>query len=125
MKIGEFARSCGVASSTIRFYETQGILPPPPRGVNGYREYGAPAIEALRLIQQAQKLGFSLNEIRSAAPAGGLDTLNCERILELLRLKRDAIQAQLDALALQADAVEASIREFEQRRLHRPQNAAS
>jgi len=119
MKIGEFTRACGVAASTIRFYEAQGILPLPARGENGYREYSPDTVEAVSLVQQAQKLGFSLSEIRRAAPAGGLDSLNCDRILDLLRRKRDELRVQIDALASQARAVEASIGDFERRRRRR------
>ena len=115
MKIGELSRACGVASSTIRFYETQGILPQPARGANGYREYRPATVDAIGLILQAQQLGFTLSEIRRAAPTGGLDTLNCDRVLDLLHLRRNALRAKLDALTEQAAAVEASIRDFEQR----------
>src|SRR5205823_1242170 len=41
LKIGELARRAGVTAKAIRFYETRRILPPPQRGPNRYRVYGA------------------------------------------------------------------------------------
>lgn len=37
MRIGELACRAGVAASTIRFYESSGLLPAATRGTNGYR----------------------------------------------------------------------------------------
>ncbi len=39
MRIGQLARLIGIDTQTIRFYEQQGLLPPPDRQANGYRVY--------------------------------------------------------------------------------------
>jgi DNA-binding transcriptional MerR regulator len=39
MKIGELAKRTGLATSKIRFYETQELITPVQRQANGYREY--------------------------------------------------------------------------------------
>ena len=93
MKIGEVAKRSGVASSTIRFYEEQGLLPHVVRGANGYREYAESDVEQLRLVRHAQKLGFSLELIRGMfLPSGECSKL---KVLEqvLIRLR------EVDALA--------------------------
>jgi MerR family transcriptional regulator, copper efflux regulator len=72
MKIGELATSAGVAPSAIRFYEQSGLLPNAPRTAGGYRLYGDDALLRVRVIQLAQRLGFSLEAIRAVfAPTGG------------------------------------------------------
>ena len=38
MKIGELARRSGLAASTIRFYESKGLLKAVSRQSNGYRD---------------------------------------------------------------------------------------
>src|SRR5690606_29326061 len=63
MKIGELARRSGVAATTIRFYESAGLLPAPARA-SGRRVYGPEALDALRSIRALQKAGFTLEEIR-------------------------------------------------------------
>ena len=40
MRIGEAAAAAGMTTKTLRFYEAQGLLPPPVRKGNGYRSYG-------------------------------------------------------------------------------------
>ncbi|HEX5489127.1 MAG TPA: heavy metal-responsive transcriptional regulator [Rhodanobacteraceae bacterium] len=64
LTIGSVARRAGVGIDTIRYYERQGLLPPPPRRASGYRDYGEAAIERLRFIRRSKDLGFTLDEIR-------------------------------------------------------------
>jgi len=63
MKIGEVSRRSGLPASTIRFYETQGLLPPAPR-VRGQRSYGPEALDYLRLVSWARRVGFRMKEVR-------------------------------------------------------------
>jgi MerR family copper efflux transcriptional regulator len=62
--IGQLARRAGVGVETVRFYERQGLLAPPPRGTSGYRQYPQDAVARLHFIRRAKALGFSLREIR-------------------------------------------------------------
>lgn len=57
------AERAGVNVETLRYYERRGLLPEPPRGEGGHREYGADAIRFVRAVKEAQSLGFSLAEI--------------------------------------------------------------
>jgi MerR family copper efflux transcriptional regulator len=63
MRIGEFARLAGVSASKIRFYEARGLLPPPSRFVNGYRDYDAAEVRIVTFIDRARALGFTLADI--------------------------------------------------------------
>lgn len=62
--IGKLAREAGVNVETIRFYERRGLLKRPPQPDEGWREYGETAVWAVCYIRQAQKLGFTLKEIK-------------------------------------------------------------
>jgi DNA-binding transcriptional MerR regulator len=64
MRIGELSKKTGIATSRIRFYEAHALLPKATRGENGYRDYPDSAVKMLHLIDGAQRLGFSLSEIR-------------------------------------------------------------
>ena len=61
--IGKIARAVGLGAETVRFYERQGLIPPPARSPAGYRLYDADAIARLRFIGRAKTLGFTLAEI--------------------------------------------------------------
>jgi Cd(II)/Pb(II)-responsive transcriptional regulator len=79
MKIGELARATATAVETIRHYEREGLLPPPPRTEGNYRVYGRGEVERLGFIRQCRGLDMSLDEIRrllalkDAPPAEGAD----------------------------------------------------
>ena len=62
--IGQAAREAGVGVETIRYYERQGLLEPPERRASGYRQFGLEAIDRQKFIKQAQRLGFTLREVK-------------------------------------------------------------
>ena len=64
LTIGELAARVGVRTSTLRYYEDEGLLRPAAR-VSGQRRYDAGAAEALTVIRFCRTLGFSLDEIRT------------------------------------------------------------
>ncbi|HHF4694589.1 TPA: MerR family transcriptional regulator [Haemophilus influenzae] len=64
MKINELSKSTHINIETIRYYEKQGVLPPPKRLANGYRFYDEESIEQLNFIKKCRMLGFSLENIR-------------------------------------------------------------
>ena len=68
MKIGELSKMTGIAPSRIRFYEAQGLLPRPVRQENGYRAYSADTATLLNIIDNAQRTGFTLEQIRRFLP---------------------------------------------------------
>ncbi|WP_254671482.1 MerR family transcriptional regulator [Janthinobacterium sp. HH104] len=68
MKIGELAKRSGLAASTIRFYESRGLLKAVSRQSNGYRDYPLEAVAVLSIISDAQQAGFSLDEIKQVLP---------------------------------------------------------
>jgi Hg(II)-responsive transcriptional regulator len=63
LTIGQLAREAGVNLESIRFYETRGLVPEPPRSRTGYRLYAQDTVRRIRFIKRAQELGFSLHEI--------------------------------------------------------------
>jgi MerR family redox-sensitive transcriptional activator SoxR len=61
--ISRVARAAGLRPSALRYYESIGLLPEPPRE-GGKRRYDERALHRLTLIGRARQLGFSLREIR-------------------------------------------------------------
>jgi DNA-binding transcriptional MerR regulator len=81
-RIGELAKTTGVSTDTLRYYERKGALRS-DRSSNGYREYPENAVERVRMIRQAMAVGFTLAELSTifkvfdggGAPAGLLKAL--------------------------------------------------
>lgn len=65
LTIGQLANAVGVRTSALRYYESEGLLVANGRTDSGYRLYKPEAVQRLRLIQRAQRLGFSLADIRT------------------------------------------------------------
>lgn len=63
LRISELATRTGVPATTLRFYETAGLLPA-ERTASGYRIYGEDAVQRLSFISSAKVLGLPLEEIR-------------------------------------------------------------
>ena len=64
LTIGEVARQAGMRASRIRYYESVGVLPAPER-VSGMRRYESDVVRRLGIIDVAQRVGFTLDEIRA------------------------------------------------------------
>lgn len=62
-RISQLADRVGVPATTLRYYETQGLLPA-ERTPAGYRTYDDHDVERIRFIGTAKNLGLSLDRIR-------------------------------------------------------------
>jgi Cu(I)-responsive transcriptional regulator len=62
--IGELARRTGTKVETVRFYEREGLLPPPKRTAGNYRAYSNRHLNRLSFIRRARDLGFTLDQVR-------------------------------------------------------------
>jgi len=62
--IGEVSEKLGIAASTIRYYETEGLIPPAVRK-SGRRVYVKQDIETIRLVQMARTLGLGIEDIKA------------------------------------------------------------
>jgi MerR family transcriptional regulator, Zn(II)-responsive regulator of zntA len=93
VRIGELAAQAGINAKTLRFYEEKGLLPPPQRTANGYREYEPAVLSRLDFIRRGRAAGLTLAQIRDIievresgdAPCGHVYQLLTERLADLDR----------------------------------------
>lgn len=64
LTIGDLSRATGVKPTTIRWYEGEGLLPPPARTGGGHRAYAGTHLQRLGFIRHARELGFPMPAIR-------------------------------------------------------------
>jgi len=63
-RIGDVVKMLGLTADTLRYYEKLGLLTAVARNNSGIRIYTDKNISQLRFIQRAQKMNFSLAEIK-------------------------------------------------------------
>jgi DNA-binding transcriptional MerR regulator len=98
MRIGELSTRTSVPTKTIRYYEEIGVLPPAERSPNGYRDYGADAVERLDFIKDAQATGLTLEEIATVLRLRGKGESTCEHVMHLLEHHLENLDARIEAL---------------------------
>lgn len=78
--IGDLARETGVKITTIRFYESIGLVGEPPRTAAGRRVYGEPHVRRLNFIRHARDLGFEVEAIRELLTLSDKPDQSCARV---------------------------------------------
>jgi DNA-binding transcriptional MerR regulator len=102
LTIGQLAKKVGVRTSTLRFYEDEGLLVPSDRTDAGYRLYSPEAIHRIEMIHRAQRLGFSLSDIRPLLDGWDAGDLSNQTILEIAENRYLALEKQVtERLVLQ------------------------
>lgn len=62
LSIGQLAAKAEVNTSTLRYYESVGLIPAPER-ISGQRRYDETLLDRINFIKVAQQTGFSIQEI--------------------------------------------------------------
>ena len=107
MRIGELAKSAGVTPDTIRYYEREGLLPPPERTPSGYRDYGPEVADDLQFIKKAQALGLKLNSVREVLEISSGGRPPCEHVRATVSARLAEVERRLKELR----ALRATLRE--------------
>lgn len=95
MRIGQLARSVGVHVETIRYYQRIGLIELPEKPYGRVRSYTEKDLQRLRFIRRAQRLGFSLEDIRALLE---LSTSDCQQVQKLAVEKLNLVKAKLRQL---------------------------
>ena len=105
--IGEIAKQFGLSTQAIRYYEKLGLIESPRRSTKGYRLYSSSTVKRLQLIQYAQKLGLSLNQIK--------ELLEFDNLQDSTTALNKAIANHLQDLDRQLKQIQVTIKELNQR----------
>jgi DNA-binding transcriptional MerR regulator len=122
LKIGQLAELAGCTVKTVRFYETQGLLPLPARSASGYRLYTQRDLKRLQLIQRAKLIGLSLAKINELVLLLSEEECACPTIRphleELIREQLKEVGVKLDQMTLLKQELEGFLTKM--RRARRP-----
>jgi DNA-binding transcriptional MerR regulator len=103
MRIGEIADRAGVPAKTIRFWEGQGLLPPPGRTPAGYRDYDPAVLDRLAFIRHAQAAGLTLDAIGQVLEIRDGGQPPCVHVTDLIARRLAEVDARLAELTRTRD----------------------
>jgi DNA-binding transcriptional MerR regulator len=102
-KIGEVAKELSVNADTLRYYEKIKLLGRVKRSENGIRLYSQEDIGRVIFIKQAQKVGFSLEEIAQLLTFRDNPIQSKSKVRELVAKKLEVIEQRIDELSALRD----------------------
>jgi len=99
MRISELADATDENPCTLRFYETEGLLPPPPRTAGNYRDYPNCTVAKIGFIRSLQGAGLALPQIaailhilENAPPISSTDEALVTVALEHIDIQLDTLR---------------------------------
>lgn len=96
--VGEMAKKLGVAPSTLRYYDSEGLLPFIERSYSGIRTFKDSDYEWLQVIGCLKKAGMQLKDIKSFIEMAMQGDKTIEPRLALIIEQKTAVQAQIEEL---------------------------
>lgn len=85
LTVTELANRSGATPHAVRYYTRLGLLRPQQNPDNGYHLYNPREISWLCFIQQAKRLGYTLNEIKEIMHDADQGRSPCPRVREILQ----------------------------------------
>ena len=94
LTVTQLARRCGLSRTALLYYESIGLMPPPPRSGGNYRSYGEADVRRLSQIRVYREAGLKLEDVRDLLDRPGGDAA--------LVLKRRLVEISAEIGALRA-----------------------
>lgn len=105
LSIGALAKRAATKVQTIRFYESEGLMPEPARSEGGQRRYAKAHADRLAFIRHARELGFPLDAIRELLKFVDKPDQSCAQVD---RVARDVL-ADVEAKVARLEALRAEL----------------
>jgi len=94
--IGQLATAVGVNVETVRYYQRRKLIAEPKRPAGRTRRYSGADAERLRFIKSAQRLGFSLSEVKDLIRL--LAPMSCSKTREIAAAKLKLVDERIQEL---------------------------
>lgn len=104
--VGETAKLIGVAPSTLRYYDKEGLLPFVERSGGGVRMFKDVDIECLNIIECLKKTGMPLKDIKTFLDMVAQGDSTIDARLALFQKQRAAVEAQMRELQNTLDVID-------------------
>lgn len=103
--VGEMAKKLGVAPSTLRYYDKEGLLPFVERSEGGMRMFKDIDYEFLKIIGCLKSTGMQLKDIKVFIEMVQRGDDSIDERFELFRKQKEAVEKQLEALQTTMDII--------------------
>lgn len=104
--IKEVSEMFHIPTTTLRYYEKEGLLPNVERKASGYRIFSDDDLAMLRVIECLKKTNMSLKEIRTYAQLVQLGDATLRERYHMILTRREVVQAQMADLQRTLDFIE-------------------
>jgi len=108
LTIGALAKTAGVSTPTIRYYEEIGLLPPAERSQSGQRTYDESDIARVVFIRRCRGFGFSIERVRVLAGLSVSRDKDCSEARDIALVHLQEVRDRLEELK----ALECSLSNF-------------
>lgn len=96
--IGEISQRLGIATSALRYYEKEGLLPFVERSDSGIRQFTDIDLEWLIIIDSLKRTGMPLKEIKEFVRVFEEGESTNKRRLEIIQRHKEVIKKQVEEL---------------------------
>lgn len=104
--VGEMAKKIGVAPSTLRYYDKEGLLPFVERSGGGIRMFRDSDLESINIIECLKKTGMTIKEIKQFIDWCREGDSTIDERLALIDRQRENVLAQMEQLRKTLDTLE-------------------
>jgi len=82
--ISQLAKSAGIPTTTMRYYDRIGLVEPEHRSDGNYRLYGEASLRKVKFIRRAQSIGFTLDDVKALLAAPESTAASCREVQSLI-----------------------------------------
>jgi len=107
LRIGELSKKADCLVQTVRFYESEGLLPEPARSEGNFRLYDDVHLQRLLFIRRCRAIDLTLDEIRQLLSFRDRPELDCGEVNALADSHIAQVRAKIKELrALEHELME-------------------
>lgn len=114
LSIAEVSARTGLSRDTLRWYESEGLIPSVPRNTAGVRQYDDATVRMIDLLVRLRRTGMPVTQMRDFVTMVEQGARTHGRRMRLLENHREEIESRIRELADDLDAVDGKIAHYRQ-----------
>jgi DNA-binding transcriptional MerR regulator len=118
LTIEQVAQRSGLSAHTLRYYERAGLLDPVGRASSGHRRYAAHDLAWIEFLTRLRTTGMSIQQMQRFADLRRRGDATIAERLSLLEEHQRTVQARIDDLQRNLDAITAKIIDYQHMEEH-------